>query len=167
MVRRLLFWAVLLWPGLAGAVLCPNGQFVNGTDPQVCTTPTGCAYGQLGLGNIAVGQNTPYATNTFVIQETYPVGGKIVHLSCKTITSGTCQTPPAFNVYVYHSGQTNGTALTCSGTVQAGANNVSSQVENMTFVAGDEVGTFVSTGATGCNAPLFDVDMLIGVGSGC
>lgn len=146
--------ALLLWPALAW------GQVVN-TGPTNLPTTTRTAEFQLSSGNSTYGNNTPYATNVEVANEVMNNAGTIAHLSIETVSGGSCSTPPTFNSYVVHGGvQTNGTALQASSTQQP-IGTVSEQVENQKFVAGDTIGIFVSTQATTCTTPTFDVDILI------
>jgi hypothetical protein len=154
LIGFLLALAALLFLGWSIAALLATGGVA------------GAAYtpfieAQLGAGNSTYGNNTPYVTGFPVVYENFTVPGHFLHISCRNVTGGTCSTPPSFNIYVYHGGvQTNGTAVTCSATAQAIGTHTD-QAESLPWVAGDEIGAFISNQASGCNAPNFDLDILV------
>lgn len=145
--------ALFAWPA-AGLAL--EGQ--GGINSNAITT----AYSQIGSGNGAYGNSSQYSAAQYVANEIFSNGGTIVHLTCNNITGGTCTTSaPIFNASVIHGGvETLGTQLSCSTTKDT-VQNAPSQVENLTWVAGDTVALKLISIGTGCNGPAFDVDLLV------
>lgn len=145
----------------ATATLSPTPTATATATLSPTPTPTPQAEFQVGAGNNNYGNSSSYTTNEVVAYDNPINAGHIHDLTCRNVTGGSCTTASTFNVYVYHGGvQTNGTALTCSTSQEAIGTN-SHQAESLSFVAGDEVGVFISQIGGTCNAPIFDVDMTI------
>lgn len=156
---------VSTWTNVAGAVLCPNGQFVNGTSPQACSGT--CAYSQIGSGNSQYGNSSRYTAGNVIARDIFSVASKIVHITCDNTTGGTCGVPPQFIPYYFDSGvEHDGAAITCNTTIDPPGSTNDIAV-NLAVPAGNEMGIKIGTLGSGCNAPTYDVDIMVGIGSGC
>jgi hypothetical protein len=107
----------------------------------------------------AFGGNGPYPTGSQVLALVPTNAGFVTGITIvnQTLNSGTCATPPSFNVFA---GSTSlpGTAEQASATVQA-PGTVSHAGEHLDFGAAQTIGVFISTQGTNCGAPLYSVTM--------
>lgn len=147
------------------ATASPGSYLVAAGGGTPTWAPTPLVESQVGAGNNSYGNGSIYNSGECVANEKFTKAGTIVHVSCANITGGSCSTAPSFEARVAPAGGASPTAaptsVACNATQDTNPQSDAVVTVNQTWVAGDTICLWLKSTGTGCNAPIFDPDLLV------